>query len=107
MPCLANRQKGRWRADPGLVADGGRLEPDDRSDDHGLPPLRWVPEEELVTLHRPECLLVREPHATAQALAGGAALERVWAPRICECRRRLDGAPLSSLADALAGGASG
>lgn len=60
--------------------------------DYTLPPLRWVVEEDLVyhpatrTLHRPGCALARELQATAQAVPAGAALELVWAPRMCECR---------------------
>lgn len=71
---------------------GGRVHHDDRSRGGTLPPLRWVAEEDLVydpgtrTLHRPGCPLARDRHAAAQPLAAGAALELVWAPRLCECR---------------------
>ena len=87
-----NRRNGRRLAGARLNADGGRLQHDDRSSDRALPPLRWVAEENLVydpatrTLHRRGCPLARELQATAQALAAGAALELVWAPRMCECR---------------------
>jgi len=70
----------------------GGLQHDHHSDGDVLAPLRWVAEEQLVydsatrTLHRPGCPLARELQATAQAVAAGAALELVWAPRMCECR---------------------
>ena len=53
-------------------------------------PLRWVAEEALVydattnTLHRPGCTQVAGASATT-SVAAGAALELVWAPRLCAC----------------------
>ncbi|MGH2910133.1 MAG: hypothetical protein ACRDK8_12650 [Solirubrobacteraceae bacterium] len=57
----------------------------------GLRALRWLAEEDVVyepeteTLHRPDCQRLLSPEA-AQALSAGSALDRVNAPRICECR---------------------
>jgi len=56
----------------------------------GLPPLRWVAEEDLIydsatnTLHRPDC-----PRASAvvspRPVSAYGALQLVWAPTICAC----------------------
>jgi hypothetical protein len=57
----------------------------------GLTPLRWLADEDLVyepateTLHRAGCRRLVSPE-TARALAAGTALERMTAPRFCECR---------------------
>jgi hypothetical protein len=56
-----------------------------------LRPLRWVAEEDLIfdpesrTLHRPGCPLAHRTQGTS-SLPAGAALELVWAPRMCDCR---------------------
>ena len=57
----------------------------------GLPPLRWVAEEDLIydsatnTLHRPGC-----PHASTvtspRPVPAHGALQLVWAPTLCDCR---------------------
>lgn len=57
----------------------------------GLPPLRWRADEDLVydsateTLHRSGCQRLLSPD-TARLLPSGAVLERMTAPRFCECR---------------------
>jgi hypothetical protein len=57
----------------------------------GLVPLHWRAEEDLIyeagteTLHRPGCPRIVSPE-TVRPLPTGAALARVMAPRICECR---------------------
>ena len=57
----------------------------------GLPPLRWVAEEDLIydsatnTLHRPGC-----PHASTvtspRPVPAHGALQLVWAPTLCDCQ---------------------
>lgn len=57
----------------------------------GLPPLRWVAEENLIydsatnTLHRPGC-----PHAgtvtSPRPVPAHGALQLVWAPTLCDCQ---------------------
>ena len=57
----------------------------------GLPPLRWVAEENLIydsatnTLHRPGC-----PHASTvtspRPVSAHGALQLVWAPTLCDCQ---------------------
>ena len=57
----------------------------------GLPPLRWVAEEDLIydsatnTLHRPDC---RHASTVASPRPGSAhaALQLVWAPTLSDCQ---------------------
>ncbi|HUA03826.1 MAG TPA: hypothetical protein VMB27_07990 [Solirubrobacteraceae bacterium] len=57
----------------------------------GLPPLRWVAEEDLIydsttnTLHRPDCAHASTV-ASPRALPAHAALQLVWAPTLCRCQ---------------------
>lgn len=83
--------RNRYRAGGPRRGGADQAAGEDSGPPTGLRALRWLAEEDLVyepeteTLHRPDCRRLVSPE-TAQALPAGSALDRVNAPRICECR---------------------